>query len=227
MNKWLKIFLVILLFAGISVALYFILKALNIADIETIKQIVLNSKQYGIFVYLIITVLMLTMFCFMPLLNTALIVLGIFLFDAKTAFFVCVLSVILSNSILFFIGDKFGEKVASKLIGKEELDKAQNLIHTKSKILLPIFFLVPGLPDEALCLVAGMTKIKYWYLILISTIYHAIEIGAFCFFGSGLINWSSLTLFDWILTINLLLIDIYFLFKLEKFIENKDKNIKN
>lgn len=226
MNKWIKILLVVLLFAGISVGLYFILKACGIADINTLKQLILDSGKFGVLVYSLILILILVAFCFMPLLNTALIILGIALFEAKTAFIACVIANFFSTTILFFLGDKFGEKVASKLVGKEELEKAQKLIHTKSKILLPIFFLIPGLPDEALCLVAGMTKLKYWYITTVSVVYHAIEIGIFCFFGSGIIDWASLTIFDWMLAINLLIIDFYLLFKLEKFISKKENNKK-
>ena len=47
--------------------------------------------------------------------------------------------------------------------------------------MLPILFIIPAIPDEAICLVSGMTKIKYWYLTLVSIIYHSIEIGLFLY----------------------------------------------
>ena len=88
------------------------------------------------------------------------------------------------------------------------------------KFWLPIFFLVPVIPDEALCLVAGMTKMKYWYLITISIIYHAIEFGIFCFIGSGIIDWSALSLVDWFVFINVIIFDFLLLLKLEKKLNN-------
>lgn len=216
MNKWIKLLLVILGFAVASIAIYFILKAFGITNINKLKEVILDSKQFGVIVYFLILVTLLTLLCFVPLLNTALVIMGIVIFGPLTTFIVCLLSNLCSGTILFFIGDKFGEKIATKFVTKEELEQAQDLIDTKSKILLPIFFILPGLPDEALCLVAGMTKMKYWYLITISLLYHALEIGLFCFFGSGLINWGSLSIIDWIVFINCLIIDLYFLFKLEK-----------
>ena len=222
MKKWIKILSVILLFATISVAIYFILKAFGLTKISTIRNIVLKSGKNGIIVYTLITAFMLIFLCFVPLLNTSLAILGIAVFGARTAIITNIIAVFISSSILFLIGDKLGEKFACKLVGKKALNDTQNLIHNKSKLLLPILFILPTIPDEAICLVAGMTKIKYWYLILISLVYHAIEICLFCFIGSGIINWSSLTVLDWIILVNILLIDLYFLFKIEKKLSKND-----
>ena len=226
MNKWLKIFLVILTFALISVVLFLVLKAFGIANISTLKTLIANSGQYSYIVYTIVLAVVLVLFCFVPLLNTALAVVGIALFGAKVAFITNIIAVFISTSTLFLIGDRLGEKFASKLVGKKNLEETQNLIDHKSKFWLPILFITPGIPDEAICLVAGMTKIKYWYLILVSLLYHAVEIGLFCFFGSGLINWSNLSILDWIIVANLVIIDIYLLLKLEKFFASKNKKHK-
>lgn len=216
MNKWIKITLVILGFALISVLAYLILNFLGITSINKLQKIIANSGPLAIIVYILISAILLTLLCFVPLLNSSLSILSLILFPTPIAFVGCLLATLLSNTMLFFIGDKFGEKVATKLVTKEELENVQNLIDKKSKILLPLIFILPGIPDEALCLIAGMTKMKYSYLISVSAIYHSIEIGLYCFIGSGLIDWAVLSLFDWIILINILIIDLYFLFKLEK-----------
>ena len=221
MKKWLKIFFVILVFAVISVVIYLILKAFYLTNINKLKQIIIDSKRFSILVYFIISVLSLVCLCFVPLLTTALLVLGIVLFGSKITFVTCLISVFCSTTILFFIGDKLGEKFAKKLIGEKSLNDAQNLIDHKSKFWLPIFFIIPAIPDEALCLVAGMTKIKYWYLILVSMLYHAIEFGIMCFIGSGIINWSNLSIIDWFVLLNVLAFDFYLLYRLEKKLDNK------
>lgn len=220
MNKWLKITLLILFFALVSVSIFLILKACNIANIETLQSIIQNSK-HSVLIFILIQVFILVFFCFVPILNTALIILGIILFGAPTAFISCIVAVFFSSTILFFIGDKFGEFLAEKFVGKKELEDIQNTLDRKSKFFLPVLFMIPAIPDEALCLVAGMTKIKYWYFILVSLVYHAIEIGLLCFCGSGLIDWSSLSVIEWILFINVAIIDFYFLIKIEKYLEKK------
>lgn len=221
MKKWLKIFLVILSFAATSVAIYFILKAFNIASISTIKDLINKSGNWAILVYILILVFVLVVFCFVPLLNTALAILGIAMFGSVTALIANIITIIFSTTILFFIGDKLGEKFVARLIGKEALLATQNRIHNKSRFWLPLLFAAPGVPDEAVCLVAGMTKIKFFPFLLFSIFYHAIEIGLFCFVGSSLFNWGSLSFLDWVIVINVALIDLYLLHKLEKFLENK------
>lgn len=226
MNKWLKIILVILSFAIISALIYIILKTFNITNISTLRSIISKSGKLAYVVYTLILSAALILLCFVPLLNTTLAILGIAMFGAKIAFITNIISVFISTSVLFFLGDKLGEKFASKLIGEKNLEETQNLIDHKSKFWLPILFITPGVPDEAICLIAGMTKMKYWYLILISLIYHSFEIGVFCFFGSGLISWSSLTIVDWLILFNLVIIDLYLLIKLQKYLENKSKTSK-
>lgn len=227
MKNWLKLLLVLLFFAVISVGLYFLLRTFNITDISTLQEFILSTKQYGIIVFLLIEVLLFSLFCFVPVLNTALVVLGVVLFGGVKGFLISWLACFLSSSILFFIGDKFGEKLASKLIGKKELEKAQDLIDSKSKILLPVCFTIPVMPDDALCLVAGMTKMKYWYFSIMCIIFRGIDCALVCFLGSGIIDWSSLTVTEWIILINLIIVDVYLLLKFEKHFENRIKNRKN
>jgi len=224
MNKWLKLSLVLGLFATISIALFFTLKAFNITDLNTLQNIILKSGRWSVIVFVVIQVFMLVCFCFVPVINGALIVMGIIIFGSKIAFVSCLIAICFSSSILFFLGDRFGEKLASKLIGKDELEKVQNLLDCKSKILLPLSFIIPGFPDEAFCIVAGMTKMKYWYFITVNIFCHIIEIGLICFLGSSLISWSTLSVFDWVVVANLIVVDIFLLFKLEKFLTNKTKN---
>ena len=221
MKKWLKLLLVVLTFAIISLLVYLILKITGLTNLNQVQQHIASCGYWGIVVYTLILTLVLILLCFIPLLNTALTLLGVTLFSTPIAFISNMIAIFISTSTLFFIGDKLGEKFAAKLIGKEALESTQNLIDKKSKILLPILFIIPAIPDEALCLVAGMTKMKYWYLITVSMLYHMLEIGLFCFVGSGLIDWAKLSLFDWILFINLIIVDFIFLLNLEKTIKKQ------
>ncbi len=227
MKKWLKLSLVLIFFALISVITYFILRALGIADINKLRELIINSQQYGILTFLLIEILMFVLFCFVPVLNSALVVLGCILFGAKTAFLISWSASIISSTILFFLGDKCGEKIACKLIGKDELEHAQDMIDSKSKLLLPIVFSIPIFPDDAICIVAGMTKMKFSFFIIVTIIFRGLDNLIVCFLGSGIISWSELTVLDWIIVINLILIDIYLIFKFQKFFENYIKNKKN
>lgn len=223
MKNWLKISIVLIVFALLSISIYFTLKLCGFSNFEQIQNLIENTKHYSMTIFILIFTSALILLCFVPLCNTSFLVLAISLFGPVNAFIVCMISNFISSSILFFIGDKFGEKFAIKLVGKKDFERAQNLIDGKSKIIIPLLYIIPFFPDESLCIVAGMTKMKYWYLILINTLYHAIEVGLFCILGSELINWNSLSVLDWFTLINIVIIDVIFLLKLEKYIQNKKK----
>lgn len=221
MKNWLKLILVFVIFALISVIIYFICRACGLTDMQKIQEIIEKSGKWGIIVFFIIELFATTLFCFVPILDTAMVILGCVLFGPKIGFVISFIVLFVSSSILFFLGDKFGEKLAVKLIGKEELEKAQNLVDNKSKLLLPIVFVIPCLPDDALCIAAGMTKMKYWYFAIMTLIFRGLDVLIVCFVGS--INWGVLTLTDWLIIANLAIVDIYLLFKLERWLENRKK----
>lgn len=229
MKSYIKLLLVLLIFAVISVLLYIVLKCVGVTDLNTLKAMIQGANSYAIIIFFVLQVAVSVALCFVPVLNSALILLGVMLFGVVNGFLVSWLSTIVSSSILFLLGDRCGEKLATKLIGKQELNRVQDLIDTKSKLLLPLVFIIPVMPDDAFCLVAGMTKMKYYYFLLVCAIFRGIDIALICFLGGGFINWAELTVIDWVVVINLAIIDIYLLFKIQNKIEcyyknkNKDK----
>ena len=88
-------------------------------------------------------------------------------------------------------------------------------------------FLFPIFPDDALCLAAGMTKMRYRYFALITAIFRSVGIATICFLGSGLINWSALSIVDWFMLVSVCAFWLILIFKyqdkLEKFIIRKGK----
>ena len=222
MKNWLKILLVLLAAAAISVAGYFILRACGVTSIDGLREIITKCGAWGWIVFIALFVLCSTLMCFMPGTSATFIAVAILLFGALKAFIICTISVFLASSLMFLLGNTVGEKAAIKLVGKESLEKAQNLLDMKSKMLLPLMFMFPVFPDDALCMVAGMTKMKYWYFAIVALIFRTIGIATICFLGSGFIDWSTLTLIDWFVLINIVVFDIFLVFKyqgkLEKFI---------
>lgn len=219
MKKWIKVGLVLLALAGLSVGLYFILRACGVTDIETLREIILSCGAWSWIVFIVLFTLSSTLLCFIPGTSATFIGVSIVLFGALKGFIISTISVFLSSALMFCIGNFCGEKVAAKLVGKESLEKAQNLLDMKSKMLLPLMFLFPIFPDDALCLVAGMTKMRFWYFAIIVAIFRTIGIATICFLGSGLIKWAELSLIDWFVLINVCVFDIFLIFKYQHKIE--------
>ena len=94
-------------------------------------------------------------------------------------------------------------------------------------------FLFPSFPDDALCMVAGMTKMKYWYFATIVAICRTFGVATFVFIGSGVLPFGELNVIEWFMLINILIFDVVLIFKysdkLEKLIFKKraEKNAEN
>lgn len=225
MKKWIKVCLLLLGVVAVSVGIYFILRAFGVTNIDKLREIIASCGAWGWIAFIALFTTCSTLLCFMPGTSATFIGVAIVMFGAWKGFAISTISVFLSSSLMFFIGHHFGEKAAIKLVGKESLEKAQNLIDVKSKMLLPLMFLFPVFPDDALCMVAGMTKMRYWYFAAVVAIFRTIGIASICFLGSGLINWAELSLVDWFVVITCCLVWIFAIFKyqhkIEKFITRK------
>ena len=128
-----------------------------------------------------------------------------------------------TSTLQFMIGRYFCNGLVAKMLGEKSIEKYQNYLQVKGEIMLPILYLIPLFPHDSLCILSGMSKMKYIYFAPITLICRSIEIACICFLGSGLIDFSMLTILDWIILINLLVIDIYLLIKLQKYVESKIK----
>lgn len=213
--------------AAVSIGAYFILRACGVTDVESLRELIASCGAWGWIVFITLFTLCTSLLCFIPASSMTFIIVSVVLFGATKGFIISSISVFLSSSLMFILGNTLGEKVAVKLVGKESLEKAQNLVDVKSKMLLPLMFLFPVFPDDALCLVAGMTKMRYWYFAVIVGICRTIGVATTCFLGSGLINWSELSLTDWFVLLSVCLFWIILIFnsqhKIEKFITRKKK----
>ena len=213
MNKWLKWGLVIGVLGVFSYAMYLIIEALGITDLELLQEIVNTTGVWGWVVFITIAVSITTLLCFVPMTSATFIGLSVVLFGPFKGFLISLISIFLSSSLMFLLG-RFGGKLASKLVGEESLNKARELIGMKSITLLPMMFLFPVFPDDALCVVVGMSKMRYWYFALIVFIFRGIGIASICL-GINFISVSSLTVMDYIILINLIIIDVMFIFKMQ------------
>lgn len=93
--------------------------------------------------------------------------LGNILFNSGTVggmmatFAILLIGTTISSQIMFLLGKYGGEKIAIKFVGENEVKKAQQLMETKTKVFLPIMYLLTFFPDDALCFVAGLQKMNF------------------------------------------------------------------
>lgn len=221
MNKWLKITLTVIVLAGLSVALYFVgFKG------DWIKPIVESTGFFGYIIFILLNIIITTLMTFVPGMTFTFTLLAVQLFGTLPGFIVSAIACFLSSLVKFIIGDKLGEPFIDWLVGKEARIKAQELVSTRATVLVPVMLAFPFFPDDAICMIAGMTKMKFWYFAIVAAITRTIGVGITAFLGGNILDYSSFSLLDWFLFINIIIIDVVLIWKLSTMIENyvKKKN---
>lgn len=174
------------------------------------------------FIFLITQVVSTVLLCFFPGASMISISLGVTLFGGTwQCFIVCFLGVLISSILMDLIGRFGGSKLIIKMIGEKEYNQALNIVQEKGMVYLPFMYLLPIFPDDAICMIAGMTKIKFWLHILYIFVCRGIGC-ATIIFGSKLIPFDSFTTFyDWFVFGAVIIVYVSILLKIAMYIDKK------
>ena len=224
MKRWIKISLTVTVFILLTVAMYLVG-----FQGDWIKPLVEGAGFWGYVIYIIIQVAITTIMTFVPATTFTFTLLATGLFGPLTGFIVSAIGCFLSSMVMFTVGDKLGEPFIDWLIGKDARIKAQNMVSGRATVLVPTMLAFPFFPDDAICMVAGLTKMKYWYFAIVAAVCRTIGVGVTAFLGGDVLNYADFSILDWFLFINLILIDIILVWKLSTKVEgwlNKRKQLK-
>ena len=164
MKKYLKIGIVLLILIGISVGLYFLLKHFGFTDIEKLKGFLQSTGPWAIIVYMVVRILSTIFLSFMPACSMVFDLLSLAAFDylpPVLIFAICFSSVLLTSVTMDLIGRFGGNKAIIKILGKEDYEEAKDLIQEKGMVYVPVMYLLPIFPDDAICMVSGATKMNF------------------------------------------------------------------
>lgn len=179
----LRTILLVVIIASICLASYFLLRAFNLDDIETLREIV-NRGAWGVIIYIILQIIQVI---FIPINTTIFTIPAIILFGPVKAFLISWVGCALGSICMFLIARFCGNKVLSWVVGEEKANKYAGVLG-KGKYLLPLFLLIPIFPDDIMCASAGIAKINSFYFIAIIAITRCIDTACTCFIGTSLIQ---------------------------------------
>lgn len=135
-------------------------------------------------------------------------------------FFICFVSVLLASVIMDLIGRFGGTRAIIKLVGKDTFDEAQDLVQEKGLVYIPVMYLLPVFPDDAICLVAGATKIKFWIHFLEIFFFRGFGCAFFIFFSSiipeGVRTFTSKNLWDYVEVLTIAVFWVFVVFKIAR-----------
>lgn len=112
--------------------------------------------------------------------------------------------------IVFKLSRKFGRPLMEKLFKKSIISKFEFILDAKSApFILFVIFLLPGLPDDLVCYLAGLTNVPIKKLMVLLVLGHLPSIIVTNFFGDGASENLPLVIAIGILTLVILGIGVW------------------
>ncbi len=222
------LYLTIILIFLASICLFFLKKwgvLEKVDSIEDFRAYVSSFKN----VVLIFILLQFSQVVFLPIPSFITVGAGVLLFGPFWGAIYSFIGIVLGSVVAYFIGRIFGVKVASWLVGKDNLKKGLKTIEGKDKIILTFMFLFPLFPDDILCFVAGISTVKplFFLIMILITRFISIFVSSYSM-NNSLIpydTWWGLIL--WVVFIGVTIFLTFFIYKKGNKIEDFFKKKKN
>lgn len=80
------------------------------------------------------------------------------------------IGIVVGSTAAFWLSRRFGRSYVERMVADDAMETFDELVERHGVVSLFILFLIPGLPDDALCFVGGLTPIPLWKLVLIAAV---------------------------------------------------------
>lgn len=185
-NVIFKLFIVIsVILVGVNLTYFFVLKTGLLNQIDSlydIKMLILKYKEQGLIIYTIINFLQVTL---VPLPSSVTILAGTAIFGPFWAFVFASIGIMLGSILAFFIGRLCSKPILYWIFGKSKVEKYEKLLSNRTKLILFLTLFLPFFPDDLICMMAGITDIKFKDFFVISLFARSFGIACLSYFGSG------------------------------------------
>jgi uncharacterized membrane protein YdjX (TVP38/TMEM64 family) len=184
-------FVIALLIAivAIFVALYFVLRHMGWLDIfgsvETLQEYI---SGFGIWAPLAFAALQIVQVIISPIPGNITTLAGGLLFGFSNGFFISYVSIVAGSLIAFGLARAFGKPLVVRLAGEKITHKYMDVLSSRQKVVLIFMFLLPFFPDDALCLIAGLSGISWGFFIVILLLTRPAGILFSALVGSGIVS---------------------------------------
>lgn len=181
---------------------------------ERIKEYILGYGALGPVIIIIIQVIQVVI---SPIPGMITSLAGGALYGVFWGFLLNTFGIFLGSLVAFYLAKTFGKPLVIRIIGRKSYDKYSKLVSEKYTIGLFILFVLPFFPDDALCLLAGISGMNLSIFIFFVLVGRSPGLFIATLVGSGII---TLSLPMWIFFGLLSLAIVYFSIKYNKDIEN-------
>ncbi|MCQ2381793.1 MAG: VTT domain-containing protein, partial [Clostridia bacterium] len=152
----------------------------DFSSLEQLKNLIRSSGGWAYFVYIILQFLNVVL---LPLPGFLFMLAALSIFGVWPTFWVTLLVTWVGSCICFWFGRTCGSQAVKWCVGDKTAERYQKLLGTKGNLLFLIMQVLPFFPDDMLCMIAGLTKMKFSFFLLVMIVAKPLYICMVCFFG--------------------------------------------
>ena len=127
-------------------------------------------RGYGVWAPLVLVVLQALQVVLAPIPGQVLAVVAGYLFGAWWGTLYNMIGVTIGSTIAFWLSRRFGRSYVERIVHEDALATFDGISDDSVRLGLFVFFLLPGLPDDVLCFVGGLTRLPLWQLVGIAIV---------------------------------------------------------
>ncbi|MBU3160914.1 TVP38/TMEM64 family protein [Clostridium frigoris] len=132
------------------------------------KEIVLSYGNFSILVFIVMQVLQVVVF-FIP--GEFIQIAGGYIFGAFWGGVISLMGITLGSMMVYLIAKDYGKPLVEKLMLKKEIKFFKKILDVGSKrIVVFMFYLIPGIPKDALAYICGVSHISFKDFFIYSTL---------------------------------------------------------
>ena len=158
----------------IFVVLYFVLARHGWLDIfgsvETLQGYIAG---FGIWAPLVFCAIQIVQVIISPIPGNITTLAGGLMFGFGKGFLLSYISIVIGSMLAFGLARAFGKPLVVKLAGEKITHKYMDVMSSRQKVVLIFMFVLPFFPDDALCLIAGLSGISWGFFISAYSFWHA------------------------------------------------------
>jgi len=137
----------------------------TLTDPELIRETI---DGYGVFAPIAFVVLQVLQVLFAPIPGQVLAMAGGYIFGPVDGLLYSLIGATIGSAIAFALSRRYGRPVVERLIHPRTLTTVDEFLEAHGRLAVLLVFLVPGLPDDALCFVCGLTPVPLRSLVVLS-----------------------------------------------------------
>lgn len=125
-------------------------------------------EQFGIFAPVAFIGLQVLQVVFAPIPGHVLALTGGYVFGPVIGTIYSLVGATIGSAIAFWVSRRFGRPAVERLVHPDRLSTFDGFLEDHGRLAVFLVFLIPGLPDDALCFVCGLTPVPLRELVVLS-----------------------------------------------------------